>query len=64
MLCAKSNQGEMSVADREGSAKNWQGSRRTHLFSREWGRERRVEWRGNEEVVLKIWCWPAVSGDR
>ena len=54
----------MSAAVGESRAKIWQGSKRTHLFSREWGRERRVEWRGNEEVVLKIWCWPAVSGDR
>lgn len=51
--CAKSGRGEMSAAVGESSARKWQGSRRTHLFSREWGREGRVEWRGNEEVVLK-----------
>lgn len=50
MWCAKSGQGVLSAADGENSAENWLGSRRTHLFSREWGRERRVEWRGNEEV--------------
>lgn len=49
----------MSAAVGESRAKNWQGIRRTHLFSREWGRERRVEWRGNEEVVLKIWMLAA-----
>lgn len=48
-----------NVSGSESSAKNWQGSKRTHLFSREWGRERRVEWRGNEEVVLKIWMLAA-----
>lgn len=29
------------------------GSGQAHLFSREWGRERRIEWRGNEEVCYE-----------
>lgn len=49
----------MSVSVGESWARNWQGSRRTHLFNREWGRERRVGQRGNEEVVLKIWMLAA-----
>lgn len=57
--CAKSSKGETSAAVGESNARNWQGSRRTHLFSREWGREGRVRWRGNEEVVLKIWMLAA-----
>lgn len=61
--CAKSSRGEMSAAVGESSARNWLGSRRTHLFSREWVREGRVEWRGNEEVVLKIWML-AAGGQR
>jgi hypothetical protein len=55
----KSGKGEMSAAVGESSARDWQGSRRAYLFSREWGREGRVEWRGNEEVVLKIWMLAA-----
>lgn len=43
----------MSAAVGENSTKNWQGSRRTHLFSREWGREIWIEWRGNEEVCYE-----------
>jgi hypothetical protein len=62
MCCAKSGYGVMSAAVAECSTRKWQGSERTHLFSREWGRDG-LSGGAMKRFVMsaKNWSWPTVD---